>query len=399
MGVGMQLLSRPADRFQHALEGQPPTDAELAELVATSRRLVDLPALGPGPDPAFVAQLRERLMAEAATLPTPDRAAARSAAARRGATRTTPVVVVVGRGLPRLLAGAVASALVVGGLVGIASRSTLPGDALYPVKGWLDSVAVRMADSPLDRGRTQLDQAQEHISDARTLAGHRQPDAKDVNVALRAAIDSVQAGQRSLDAAWTETANPQALLAQRDFTARALPQVDALRVEAPAASQVYVGTLEALLADTEAATARRLAACGAACSGATSSILDLTVPSTAVTGGASGATSPSPTSTGGITVPGTAVTNPAGGGTVPAPGASAGSGGLVIGRSGTGATLSSSGATLNPPTVSASVPGVPSGSVSLPLPSATLGTAGATVTEPPIGLGPVTVSLPPIGLP
>jgi hypothetical protein len=396
----MRLLNRPADRFQHALEGQPPSDAEIADLLSTSRHLVELRGAGPPPDAAFVAQLRERLVVEAASLPAPSRATARGAASRRGEARSTPVVVVVGRGLPRLLAGAVATALVVGGLVGIASRSTLPGDALYPVKGWLDSVAVRMADSDLDRGRTQLAQAQEHISDARDLAGHRQPDAGDVNVAVGAAVDSVRAGQRSLDAAWTDTGNPQALLAQRDFAARALPQVEALRTEAPADSLRLVGQLEALLQDTQSATLRRLAACGSACSGAASQAVDdLTVPSTALTAGASGSATPSPrTTSGGITVPGSAVTNPAGGGTVPAPGATAGTGGVTIGGSGTGATLSTDGATLNPPTVSASVPGVPSGSVSLPLPSATLGTGGATATQPPIGAGPVTVSLPPVTL-
>lgn len=396
----MRLLNRPADRFQHALEGQPPSDAEIADLLSTSRHLVELRGAGPPPDAAFVAELRERLMVEAASLPTPSQATARSAASRRGEARTTPVVVVVGRGLPRLLAGAVATALVVAGLVGIASRSTLPGDALYPVKGWLDSIAVRMADSDLDRGRTELAQAQEHISDARDLAGQQQQNADDINVALAAAIDSVRAGQRSLDAAWTDTANPQALLAQRDFVARALPQVEALRTEAPARSQTLVGRLEALLHDTQAATVRRLAACGSACTGAAAQAVDdLTVPRTAITAGASGSATPSPrTTSGGVTVPGSAVGNPAGGGTVPAPGATAGTGGVTLGGSGTGATLSTDGATLNPPTVSASVPGVPSGSASLPLPSATLGTSGATATQPPIGAGPVTVSLPPVTL-
>jgi hypothetical protein len=396
----MRLLSRPADRFQQALEGQPPSDVEIAELLATTRRLTTVRGMGPAPDAAFVTQLRARLMAEAASLPTPDRAAARSAASRRGEARTTPVVVVVGRGLPRLLAGAVASALLVGGLVGVASRSTLPGDALYPVKSWLDSVAVHLADSDLARGRTQLAQAQEHISDARDLAEQRQPDADDIDVALNAAIDSVRAGQRSLDAAWADTGNPQALLAQRDFAARALPQVEALRTEVPAGSLRLVGQLESLLHDTQAASARRLSACS--CTDAASAAAGITVPSSAVTGGAltGGASQParpSPRTTAGrVTVPADAVTNPAGGGAVSGPGATAGTGGVVVGDGGSGATLSTDGVTLNPPPVTASVPGLPSSSVSVPLPSATVDTGGATVTAPPIGAGPVTVSLPPV---
>jgi len=38
----------------------------------------------------------------------------------------------------------------------------------------------------------------------------------------------VRSGQRSLDHAYAENGNPRALLAMRDFTARALPQVEAL---------------------------------------------------------------------------------------------------------------------------------------------------------------------------
>ena len=48
-------------------------------------------------------------------------------------------------GFPRLLAGAAASVVAVGAIVGVASRSAIPGSALYPVKGWLDAVAVQMA--------------------------------------------------------------------------------------------------------------------------------------------------------------------------------------------------------------------------------------------------------------
>src|SRR6478672_11941521 len=109
----MPVLNRRADPFQRALEGQPTSDPQLAGLLTTAHQL-GTAAPGPGPDPAFVATLRTRLMAEAASLPSPSPAAARSLAERRAAARPTPVVVVVGHGLPRALAGAVASALLVG---------------------------------------------------------------------------------------------------------------------------------------------------------------------------------------------------------------------------------------------------------------------------------------------
>src|SRR5688572_3394476 len=167
----MPVLNRSADRFQRALAGESVTDPRVAELVGTSRRLAAVGSRAAAPDAQFVAELRTRLMAEAATMPAPSPAAAGAAQARRAAARTAPVVFVVGRGLPRAVAGATASALLVGAVVGAVSRGTVPGDALYPVKGWLDGVAVRLADSDLDRGSTHLAQAQEHISDAREVSG------------------------------------------------------------------------------------------------------------------------------------------------------------------------------------------------------------------------------------
>ena len=203
------------------------------------------------------------------------------------------MVVVVGRGLPRLLAGATASALLVGGIVGAVSRSAVPGDALYPVKGWLDGVAVRLADNDFDRGQTYLCQAQGHISDARELSEPAAEDAGDVDVALDAAIDSVRKGRQALDTSYATTGNPQALLAMRDFTARTLPQIDALRTEVPPASLPKLGELEALLRDTQESTSRRIAACGSACTGNLSSTLGpASLPGSATTSGPSAAPPP-----------------------------------------------------------------------------------------------------------
>lgn len=379
----MRVLNRSADRFQHALEGGEVTDEAIQALLATTQHVTALAATGPRPNPEFVTQLRERLMTEAASMPAPTPAAARAAAAHRAESRTAPVVVVVGRGLPRAIAGAVASALLVAGVVGLASRSAVPGDALYPVKGWLDSVAVRLADNDLDRGLTYLDQAQEHISDARDLTSQG-ASAKDVNVALNAAIDSVRAGQRSLDAAYAKTGNPQALLAMRDFSARALPQVQALRPDVPIASRGTLNELESLLQQSQQATARRVAACGSACSSLLSSPLGSASPSSSSSSSSSG----SPTA--GVTVPSTALTNAPGGGGGSGPGVSASGGGLGVGASGGGAGVSTGGASVGGPTISASAP-LPGATATVPLPTATLssGTLGASV--PSSTLGPVTL--------
>ena len=64
---------------------------------------------------------------------------------------------------------------------------------------------------------------------------------------LRSAVSSVRSGQRDLNTSFDATGNPQALLAIRDFSARALPQVEALQPEVPAKALPVLGELQALL--------------------------------------------------------------------------------------------------------------------------------------------------------
>jgi hypothetical protein len=328
-----------------------------------------------------VAELRERLLAEAATLPVVARAAGPAPAERTGR-RSGPVVLVVGRGLPRALAGAAASVLVVGSVVGVASRSAIPGSALYPVKGWLDTVAVQMAGSELDRGLTLLAQAEEDVADSRELADRRVEDADPYIEALQQAVLAVRAGQRELGRAYDETGNPQALIALRDFTSRAKPQVEALRPEVPAEALPVLGELESLLADAEQAALRRLAACAPTCvtlqevGVSPSDLPSLSAP-------AAGPATSSRTG-GGITVPGTAITADPDGGQ-PAPGLTAGSGGVTVGDDDGGATLSTDGVGINGPTLSASAPRLPGVSATLPSVGVTSGGAGVTVPDTTLG--------------
>ena len=383
----MLVTRRAADQLQRALEGEQVADPQTARLVRTAQAVGTLPAVAGAPHPEFVAALRERLMAEAATLPVTDRATARSRP-EPAPRRTGPVVLVVGRGMPRALAGVAASLVVVGAVVGVASRSAIPGSTLYPVKGWLDSVAVQMAGSDLDRGLTHLSQAQEHISETRELTDRDVREADGYVEALQKAVADVRAGQRDLGRAFDRTGNPQALIAIRDFATRAKPQVEALRPEVPAQALPVLGELESLLADADAAALRRLAACAPTCVtlkpvGAGPSDLPSLTRATAVA-----PTTNQPAAGGGVTVPGTAVTaDPDGSGA--APGLTAGSGGLVLGGDNGGATLSTGGANLNGPSVSASVPGLPG--VDATLPSVGVSSSGVQATVPDTTLGGITL--------
>jgi hypothetical protein len=380
----MLVTRRAADRLQRALEGGPATDAETARLARTARALASVPAPG-APRAEFVAELRERLLAEAATLPVADRSAGPSPAERTGR-RSGPVVVVVGRGLPRALAGAAASVLVVGSVVGVASRSAVPGSALYHVKGWLDSVAVQMAGSDLDRGLTHLSQAEEHIADTRELVDRRVDDGEPYVESLQNAVLAVRAGQRDLGRAFDETDNPQALIAIRDFAAQARPQVEALRPEVPAEALPVLGELESLLAEADATALRRLAACAPTC--VTLQQVGVSPTDLPSLTAAQPTTATAPRAGGGVTVPSTAVTaDPDGTGA--GPGVTAGSGGVTLGGDNGGATLSTEGADVNGPTLSVSATSLPR--VNATLPSVGVSSDGVTATVPDTTLGSLTL--------
>jgi len=362
----MPFRSNRGDLLQRALEGVPVTDAEIASLLATVERIPALSGPSCSPRPQFVQDLGVRLRTEALALPVRPAPSPRRAAPSAGGAR--PVVLVVGRGIPRILAGVTATVLAAGAVVGVASRGALPGGALYPVKQLLDSAAVHLAGSDYDRGLTLLSQGQEHISEAHDLVDSGAPQAARVDEALGNAYDAVSAGQRTLVGVYDRDHNQQALLAARDFSARAVPQLQALGTRVPAASRPELQRLLGLLQLGDQAVARKTTACGAACP--------------ALQG--AGHPGTSPTDLTGIGVPsgpGVSVTVPTGAPTDSGgPGVSGGGSVQVGGGGGT-----------------ASLPG----GVGLPLPGLSLGggSASSTSSSPVGGLGSSTIGLPGGSLP
>jgi hypothetical protein len=261
----MPFASRRADLLERSLQGLACTDQEVRSLAVTASRIPALTSAACRPRDDFVSALGLKLRAEALTLPVPQFGSASSAtAARRSPGR--PLVFVVGRGL-RVLAGATASLLLIGAILGVTSRSALPGGLLYPVKQVLNSAAVQLASSGFDRGVTLLSQAQENIGDARSLVERDRAlvDAALVNQALLSAKSAATDGQRTLLGEFDRSGNVQALIAVQDFAVRALPQLSALRTQVPAASRPDVDALIALLHDTQTTVARKIAVCGQPC--------------------------------------------------------------------------------------------------------------------------------------
>lgn len=289
----MPFGSKRADLLERSLQGLASThpaiaNAEVRNLVATAGRIPMLTSTACAPRPEFVSSLGLQLRAEALTLPAREvRHISRDAqghgiAARRSLGR--PRVFVIGRGLPRVLAGATASLLLVGAVMGGASRSALPGGLFYPVKALLDSAAVQLAGSDFDRGTTLLSQAQEHISDAVSLVERdgARADPALVNQALLSGFDAGTAGQRALLGEFDRTGSPQALIAVQDFDVRALPQLRALRPRVPESSRPRVDALITLLQESRSTLARKTAVCGQPCASLVRSVT--ASPSAASTG-------------------------------------------------------------------------------------------------------------------
>ena len=141
--------------------GPTPEAASLLDVVVALR---SVPAPS-APRPEFTADLRERLLVEAASVlaPTqPVRVAASAEAVRVPVRRTRR---------PGRLVAAASAFVVVGGTAGVATAAqrALPGEALYPVKRALEGAELRLSTTEAGRGRDLLDQATNRLEELESL--------------------------------------------------------------------------------------------------------------------------------------------------------------------------------------------------------------------------------------
>lgn len=397
------------DLLQRALDGETVSEPGILELVAVLHAVQAVDQAGLAPRAEFVSELRARLLDDdagsaASVIPLPPVAPGGSsvdAPAAPAEGGTVSVLRFAARPL-KLVAAAAAAILVIGGALGFASRSAVPGDVLYGVKQLLDRAAIQLAGSRYDEGLTYLAQAQEHITEARELLDGGSPSTHDLDTAYDSATDATSRAQTILMEVYRTQQRADALTELSDFYTRAIPQVDAMRPRVPAGSLPAWQRLHDLLAAGEVATLRGLAGCGVCGDRATAArqlLAGLTAagsPSSPGSGtpapgtlpsGSGGATvsSPAPsaprptgaTSAGGLSLPGVTVTGGVTlpGGTVNLPGvgitstaASAGGGGVTL----PGTTVSLPGVGVTSSTVSVGGGGITLPGATIPLPSVTL---------------------------
>jgi hypothetical protein len=357
----MPFVSKRADLLERSIQGLPCVDQEVRRLIATAARIPALTSPACGPRAEFVGALGLQLRAEALALPAREVGRVPSApVARRPSTK--PMVFVIGKGL-RVIAGATASLLLIGAVLGVTSRSALPGGLLYPVKQVLNLAAVQLAGSDFDRGATLLSQAQEHIGDARSLVerDRARADSTAVDESLLSAHDAIIGGQQALLTQFDRTGNIRALILVQDFAVRAMPQLNALRPLVPAASKPDVDSLSALLGQIRTTLVRKIAECGPRCA-AIGGVRLGSPPSSAGTPGLSFA-HPG----GGLPIPALPASGPPVVGPVPA---ISGSGGVLVGPAAptVAVTRGGTGGVILPPVSVGSVAVSPSPIVIAPLP-------------------------------
>ncbi len=255
---------RDAELFARLLDGEdvvaaPPALRELTSLAGAIPR----PAVSP--DPAFVAGLRVRLVAEADA-----RAAAAAAATPARPATVTPrparpardLVVRIPHGwAPGLVAGLLGLAVLVGGL----SSRALPGDRLYEVKLGIGQAQVRLAGTDLARGRALLEQVDHRLDEVDALVGAGDPRSALVDVALTQASSDLAAAQRILLSPDDGRPDPESLQALSDASAQAEGRLRALAPMMPTASGPSLRHLLDLLAVGQDAIRQEVLACGSPC--------------------------------------------------------------------------------------------------------------------------------------
>lgn len=220
---------RRAEEFHAAVEAPPrevhPELRPLVDLVGTLRTHAAADPLAV-PRDEFAADLRARLMAEAAEVMTPGSVLVLRA--RRPGHRE------------RRLVAAASAVVLLGGSAGMAaaSQDALPGDALYPVKRGIERAEAGLSMSSAGKGRDLLQQANGRLDEvAGLLADDSIASAPRVPVALEDFTAQAEQGAALLMDSFEETRDPAAVLSIREFAAEGITALQDLARTAPPEAQ------------------------------------------------------------------------------------------------------------------------------------------------------------------
>ena len=246
---------RRAEEFDARVDGAStydaadPRDAELLALVGALRAVPEAQ-----PRPEFVATLRERLMAEAATALIPDDVSRLTLPARRP-TRERRLAAVVG-GI--VIVGASTS-------LAVASQSALPGDSLYPVKRAIEQAHTGLSVGEGSKGTTILANASDRLDevDALTRQDHFGDEIRIADT-LNTFTDQATQATDLLLADYAHTGEASSIARLRDFAASSLTRLADLEPLVPAQARDELIRAASVLTTIDTEAALRCGDCGGA---------------------------------------------------------------------------------------------------------------------------------------
>lgn len=246
---------RRAEEFDAIVEGTSAYDAsdprttELLELVGALRATPQVSAR-----PEFVASLRERLMAEAATALVPDDVS-RLTLPQRRPTRERRVAAVVGS---IAIVGASTS-------LAVASQSALPGDSLYPIKRAIEQAHTGLSVGEGSKGSTMLANASDRLAEVDALT--RQDGLGDetrIAETLNAFTEQATEASDLLLADYAHSGSSSSIARLRDFASSSLAQLAALEPLVPVEARDELIRAAGVLTTIDTEAALRCPDCGGA---------------------------------------------------------------------------------------------------------------------------------------
>lgn len=244
---------RRAEDFAAAVDGRHDAHRAHGEEITTLLVVVDTLRTQEqvAPRAEFSADLRSRLMVEAATALRPETATLLLPPREPGRRE-------------RRLAVAASAFLLVGGTttMAAASQSALPGDTLYPIKRGIERVEAGFNVGPAGRGSDLLDQATDRLTEVEGLLAHGPAD-RDEQVALTLSEfhDSAEDGAALLFEAYGASADPAAITEVRTFTAGSITPLEQIAGDVPPAAQDELVAAAVLLHDLDAQAAALCSSC------------------------------------------------------------------------------------------------------------------------------------------
>lgn len=218
---------RRAEEFAGLVDGTLDTSPhpELAALAGVATLLRDQEA--PTLREEFALDLRERLMAEAATALSPANAGLRLPARPRG------------RREHRLVAAATAVVFIGGSAsMAAAAEHALPGEALYPVKRAIEHAQTGLSTTAEGKGRDLLGQAGDRLAEASGLLAADTPGAlPQLPPTLQDFTSEAQQGSGLMMSSFQENRDPSTIVTVRRFAADSLASLREMARTAPADSQ------------------------------------------------------------------------------------------------------------------------------------------------------------------